>query len=224
MAQRSTHSSVAVQIVVNHLTRMTKGYICVGGVDVETGNHIRPVLGRRLTAELLTMKGGMFEIGARVDLGHVTDVGHPPETEDHAFDPAEAAIRDYLPPAEFWRLLLEKAENSLATIFGPALTQRRSSCTVELGQGAGSLGVLRPESASIEVNNFGKLRLLMSDRQFNVDLSLADLRLYDGNYEPDEGLVADISARIGRGVPTLVSVGLTRAWRKSNDTTERHWL
>jgi hypothetical protein len=33
-----------MRIVVNHLTRMQPGYICVAGMERQGGRHVRPVL------------------------------------------------------------------------------------------------------------------------------------------------------------------------------------
>ena len=32
-----------MKIVVNHLTRMQRGYICVAGINPDTGHHVRPI-------------------------------------------------------------------------------------------------------------------------------------------------------------------------------------
>ena len=57
-----------MRIVVNHLTRMQPGYICVAGIDVQDNEHIRPVLGReQLTVGLLARNGGAFDMGRLVD-------------------------------------------------------------------------------------------------------------------------------------------------------------
>lgn len=54
-----------MKIAVNHLTRMQPGYICVAGIDLETGSHVRPVLpSGRLSAALLRRNGGPFDIAA----------------------------------------------------------------------------------------------------------------------------------------------------------------
>ena len=59
-----------MRIVVNHLTRMMKGYICAAGIDEETNEHVRPVLpGVRLRVDLLEERGGPFSMAALVDLG-----------------------------------------------------------------------------------------------------------------------------------------------------------
>lgn len=79
-----------MRIIVNHLTRMQPGYICVAGVDVSNGHHVRPVLRGRLTTDLLASKGGPFDMAALVDLGTVECCGHAPEIEDHYFNPSTA--------------------------------------------------------------------------------------------------------------------------------------
>lgn len=52
------------QVVINHLTRMERGYICVAGIDLTTLQHLRLVLRReRLKTRFLTRYGGPFDIG-----------------------------------------------------------------------------------------------------------------------------------------------------------------
>jgi hypothetical protein len=59
----------------------------------------------------------------------------------------------------------------------------------------------------------------------SVDLSVTDLRLYEKDHKtPRRKLVADVQERIEAGVESILSLGLTRPWRKQGDTTERHWL
>jgi hypothetical protein len=88
-----------MKIVVNHLTRMRGERICVAGVDWATAEHVRPVTGPTspLTRELLRSSGGLFEIGAVVDLGPVAACGQPPETEDHRFSPLSASYESTWP-------------------------------------------------------------------------------------------------------------------------------
>jgi len=53
-----------VQIVVNHLTRMRTQRICIAGIDLERGCHVRPVTPKAdlLTRDLLTENGGPLEL------------------------------------------------------------------------------------------------------------------------------------------------------------------
>src|SRR3954462_6833076 len=132
-----------MRIVVNHLTRMQPGYICVAGIDLASGKHIRPVLESRLSNRLLVRHHGPFDMGAIVDLGAATLVGRPPETEDHGFNQWKAPRVKDAPAADFWALLERVACGSLREVFGAALQQRDRTCTVDVGQGRASLGCLR---------------------------------------------------------------------------------
>ena len=148
-----------MQIVVNHLTRMQPGFICVAGIDLEDQKHIRPVLaGSRLRTHLLKPFGGPFEIASVVDLGKTEYQGHSPETEDYLFDPSKAfRVRD-MGPNMFWKLLLDISQESLMQIFGDELQQQGRTCAVEAGMGTASLGCLLPSTQpEIEVNNLGKV-------------------------------------------------------------------
>ena len=103
-----------MQILVNHLTRMQPGYVCAAGVDVNTLNHVRPVLRYgRLTTGLLKPNGGPLDIGSVVDLGPTADAGRPPELEDRYFDPARAAWLFDDGADDYWDLLEEMAREDL---------------------------------------------------------------------------------------------------------------
>ena len=102
-----------MHILVNHLTRMQPGYICVAGVDVNTMSHVRPVLPRgRLTTALLRHNGGPFAIGSVVDLGPTVYAGGAPEIEDYYFDPAKATWLFDDDPDDYWELLNQMAYES----------------------------------------------------------------------------------------------------------------
>ncbi len=82
-----------MQIVVNHLTRMTsESRICIAGIDLATFEHMRPVTPATdlLTRALLRENGGAFGVGALVDLGPVEACPNPPECEDHRFETVNA--------------------------------------------------------------------------------------------------------------------------------------
>ncbi len=216
-----------MQILVNHLTRMQPGYVCVAGVDVDTLNHVRPVLRYgRLTTGLLKPNGGPLDIGAVVDLGPTTDAGHPPEVEDHRFDPARAAWLFDDTPDDFWDSLEEVARGSLEGIFGPDLELWDESGTVDVGGGRASLGCLKPEGRPwLYVDHRGAVRMVLDRPIPSVDLVVNDLRLYERDGRtPRRDLVVAVQRRLEAGVETILSVGLTRPWRKRGDSAERHWL
>ncbi len=216
-----------MQILVNHLTRMQPGYICVAGVDVNTLNHVRPVLRYgRLTTDLLRSNGGPLDIASVVDLGPTAYAGHAPELEDHYFDPARAMWLFDDDPDAYWESLNQVAQESLKEIFGPDLELWEGSCTVDAGEGQASLGCLAPEERPwLYVDHRGTVRMVLEHLTPSADLSVTDLRLYERDQKtPRRNLVANVQSRLEAGVEAILSVGLTRPWRKQGDTAERHWL
>jgi len=214
-----------MQIVVTHLTRMKPGYICVAGIDAATGKHVRPVLSGRLSAGLLRKNGGVFEIGGLVDLGAVKLVGHQPEIEDHLFSVGNLAYVKRVSPGELWGYLLGTSEKELKGIFGPALQKNGNGCTVDLNSGAASLGNLQQAQIShLGVNGFGKIRIGLSDGNFSPDLSVTDIRLYEGDHQtPRQEIVDAVANRIPR-TGVILAVGLSRPFTKPGDAAARHWL
>ena len=216
-----------MRILVNHLTRMQPGYICVAGVNVDTLNHVRPVLRYgRLTNSLIRPNGGPLDIGSVVDLGPTTYAGHAPELEDHRFDPARATWLFDDDPDDYWELLTQVARGSLGEIFGTALELWDESGTVEVGEGRASLGCLKPEKQPwLYVDHRGTVRMVLDYLMPSVNLAVNDLRLYERDHRtPRRDLVAGMQKRLEAGVEAILSVGLTRPWRKRGDTAERHWL
>jgi hypothetical protein len=206
---------------------MQPGYFCVAGVDMNRLRHIRPVLRHgRLTMDLLSTGGGPFDVGSVVDLGPTTHAGRAPELEDHRFDPSSAQCLFDYDPDDYWDALDGVAWESLAEIFGSALELWDESGTVDVGEGRGSLGCLKPEKQPwLYVDHRGTVRLVLDYLMPSVDLSVNDLRLYqrDGR-TPRRDLVASVEKRLKSGVEVILSVGLTRPWQKRGDTAERHWL
>ncbi len=216
-----------MQILVNHLTRMQPGFVCVAGVDVHTLKHVRPVLRYgRLTTDLLRRNGGPLDIASVVDLGPTAYAGHPPELEDHYFDPARAMWLFDDAPDDYWEFLNQIAQEGLTEIFGPALELWEESCTIDVGEGHASLGCFVPETQPwLYVDHRGTVRMVLECLTPSVDLAVTDLRLYEKDHKtPRRNLVADVQQRIKAGVETILSLGLTRPWRKQGDTAERHWL
>jgi len=199
----------------------------VAGVDVETLNHVRPVLRYgRLTNGLIRPNGGPLDIGAVVDLGPTTYAGHAPELEDYHFDPARMTWLFDHDPDDYWEVLHGVARESLTGIFGTALELWDESGTVDVGEGSASLGCLTPEKQPwLYVDHRGTVRMVLDYLMPSVNLSVNDLRLYERDQRtPRRDLVESVQSRLEAGVEAILSVGLTRPWRKRGDTAERHWL
>jgi len=129
---------------------MQPGYICVAGIEPATGKHIRPVLNRRLQSNLLRKNGGVFEIGALVELGPTRHVGRAPELEDHEFSVENLQYIQPINATNFWDFATQTSAVRLSSILGDELRERDTSCTVDVDSGAGlSACAIRPDSDQI---------------------------------------------------------------------------
>ncbi len=216
-----------MRIVVDHLTRMRAGCICVAGIDLDTHEHVRPVLqDGQLGRRLLLSRGGLFDIGCVVDLGHVFRMGQPPELEDHQFTPRYARRIGAMAASVYWELLEEVARPDLAALFGPGLYAHGSGYAVDIGRGKASLGLLRlAEPPLLTITEHGKVRIRLVDRGRTAWLSVTDLRLCEDDHTTVRvELVRHVQNRIRQGVGVILGVGLGRAWSQGADDKERHWL
>jgi len=216
-----------VRIVVNHLTRMRGGYICVAGIDPDTGRHVRPMAeDDNLRRPDLVGWKGVFDMASIVDLGRTSYVGKAPELEDHRFRPRNARRDGDLAPDAFWAMLEKAAQPRLRDIFGDDLYRHGSSFVVDVGKGRASLGCLRlARPPFLHVSTQGGIRLSFNDQPDTPMLKVTDLRLYDfTSGRPRDDLVADLRRRMSQGVGVILSVGLTRPWQKTDEEVERHWL
>jgi hypothetical protein len=104
---------------------MRQGYICVAGIDLQTGTHIRPVLDYgRLQHTELGRHGGPFDISYIVDLGPISNNGRFPDVEDCRFALHNARLCGQLPPNVYWSLLDKAAKPRLRDTFGDDLPRR----------------------------------------------------------------------------------------------------
>jgi len=221
-----------MKIVVNHLTRMQKGFICVAGVDLATGQHVRPMLRSQLRKELLARYGGPFDIGRIVDLGWTKWIGTQPESEDYLFHQGEARVLGDMPAGEFWELMQRLAKPKLLEIFGRDLLPRSShSYAVDVGRGFASLGCLLPPSRPRlllqrrDAGSRGRLRLEFQSGVYQFELSVTDIRLYGCDHvTPDETVIERVAQRLQDGPDLILGVGLTRPFQSTPDEPALHWL
>ena len=224
-----------MRIVVNHLTRMRGGYVCVAGLDLDGLRHVRPVMPEgALPFDLLARYGGPFEMATLVELGIARPAPRPPHVEDHVIVPERAKSRGTLPPDEFWDLLNRTGRTRLRDIFGADLKPiGRSSCGAEEGQGRVSLGCLLPIRTPRlyyrEKGPGGKaaIRIRIRDDDFDAILGVTDLRLYEADHiTPNRAAIERTGHRIAEGEPVVLGVGLTRPFAASNEQKDSpvHWL
>ncbi len=214
-----------MEIVVTHLTRMSKGYCCVGGVEPKTLGQVRPVLRTRLSTDLLERDGGFFALGNVVDLGPISNVGSAPEVEDRLCNPTSVNKVQTLTEEDFWEILEESSETRLAKIFGPDLKPIGYGAAVDNGHGVASLGHLRPAgSMTLEVDPYGKIRARFSDGEFEVYPSVTDIRLVESDHVTAKGDRVERIDSVLAEDDVILSVGLARAYRKPGDDRRRHFL
>lgn len=217
-----------MRVVINHLTRMEAPRICIAGIAPVTGQHIRLTTGRGrpLTRDLLAEHGGPYALGTLVELGEITPNPEPPETEDCLFSPDETQVIGRLSPKRYLELVREHADDRLSAIFGDELVRHARSYAVEKGSGTASLGILRVRRRpNLQIDRFGKLRLRLSLRGHPASLPVTDVRFVESDHKTIESeVVADVNARMQRGVEVLLMLGLARAFQRSDDDSERHWL
>ena len=226
-------------IVVNHLTRMREGRICIAGVEPESGRHIRPVTkwgqidGRLLAGRSLDGREGPFNMAHVVDLDHVVPDPQNPHVEDHAFVPWKARFIERLHPEDFWALLYRMSRPRLKTIFGDELRLTdRQACGIDMGAGNASLGVLRPANRPQIYLRREKnpaqpsVRMQIDDGQLRVDVGVTDLRLFGSDHiSVNESMVERVGRRLQGSGPVLLGMGLGRAFApRSEKGSARHWL
>ena len=216
-----------MRIIVTHLTRMKGNRICVAGLDWKTGHHVRPVTppSHQLTRQCLKGRGGLFHLGAVVELGRVQYVGKPPEVEDFCFNPKKVRYVGALSEAEFREVLRAVAKGNLRDIFGDSLLKSKWSRVVMPGTGHASLGILSPRTRPVLFLRDGKIRMHLHDGVSYCDLSVTDIRLVrDDHTTPNTSLLASWIDRIDSGADVILAVGLTRAFARHGDRWRWHWL
>ncbi len=217
-----------MRIVVNHLTRMQPGFVCIAGIDLATGRHVRPDLPGRVRIDALEPNGGPFDMAVEVELGRVKPKPSPPEVEDCTVTPsAMRKVRD-LSADEFWRLLQSVARLELVEIFGDGFCKHGNTWIIEPGKGEASLGCLVPHAPpllEVCVEDYQgqpkqRIRCHVRDRDGECFPPVTDLRLYCADQKtPRLEVITDLNRRMTAGASAILSVGVTRAMSQG-----KHWL
>lgn len=223
-----------MEVLVTHLTRMKGGLICVAGIDLATGQHVRPVLDvAPLDRSLLVTSGGVLDVGNVVELGKTWPRPVVPEIEDLVFGlPALRLVRK-ASAAELWAALSRLARTELQDIFGPDLGPcGKNNMAVPLGRGLASLGCWRPQvPLSIDTKTFDddkKILVQFPRPQGFFNVPLTDLRFWDTRFEPPAPLgprAHHADTEIKKKREFILCVGLSRAFRtRSSGDQPVHWL
>jgi hypothetical protein len=217
-----------MQIVVHHLTRMQAGCMCVAGIDLETGLPVRPVLDRQMTVDMLSVHGGPFDIGRLIDLGKTRFVGRVPEVEDQLFDAGAARHIGDMPATEFRTLVEKHAEEKLGVIFGPDLQRVGTTCVIAETYGVRSLGCYPVQVGRLFVEDScarPRIRFSWEVGEYKFTVPVTDIRLYgEDHVTPCRTTVERVAQQLPATERLVVSVGLSRPYRKAAGDPSRHWL
>jgi len=216
-----------MELVIDHLTRMRPGFFCVAGYSRERGAHVRPVPSSgQIPVTLLKPSPSPFEIGTVADLGAWDPAPRLPHVEDVTVRLDRAKRVGRLASADFWTLLDSICADSLSSVFGLALSDLgRWRHATPSGEGLASLGVIRPGSFRELYVHRNQVRMKFENDGRRVDASVTDIRLYRGrDFTPDRDSARRVWRAIGKGVPVLLSVGLTREFASRPESPPFHWL
>jgi hypothetical protein len=216
-----------MQIVLNHVTRMRHPRICIAGIDVASGRHVRPTtaMSEPLTRELLASEGGFVECGAVIDIGDAQPHPVVPEVEDRHCSLRELRAVRRLNGTQYLELLERVADDDLEDVFGPDLYRpSKWRYAVDAGCGSASLGVLRAERPELSIDAYERPTLRLSAPELPAYARVTDVRFFAGDQvQVREDVVEDVQRRLERGVRAFAMVGLSRAFA-DDAGHERHWL
>ncbi|MBM4274657.1 MAG: hypothetical protein FJ134_09410 [Deltaproteobacteria bacterium] len=217
--------------MINHLTRMSRGFICVAGINTDTGEHIRPILrSGNLTEKFLVINGGPFDIGSIIKLERFFSRPDPPHTEDLLVPRLHITLTGVAPPEAFWKKLTEVSKFTLQEIFGEEMLHvGKSRYGAYPGKGRVSLGCLRlAKKPSIYIDtSFDKPRIRMSfsDGKLECDAPVTDLRLYHiDNFSPNYQLIEKMNEHVLKSSDLILSLGLSRPFSRSPEFDPVNWL
>jgi hypothetical protein len=218
-------------VLINHLTRMSRGLICAAGLHRTSPRHIRIISrSRPLTTQSLSQNGGPLQLGRIVALGRMTARPSPPHTEDHAVAPARLRVKGRLAPEDFWAALAEISQTSITGIFGEALQHLGKSRYGSLrGQGRVSLGCLAlrepPALRLEEVAGRRQPRLVFTDGQLTVNAPVTDIRCYHlEDFSLNQDAFERMQEHLSRSRGVILSLGLGRPFAATPDREPINWL
>ena len=217
-----------MQIVINHLTRMQPGFFCAAGLELKTGLHIRPLMEGGLHTNLLAREGGPFELGAILDLGPTRFTGRAPEIEDRNFERTNLKRVGQMNPVEFRQQIAATAKNSLTEIFGSELNRMGLTRALAENTGIHSLGCCWAADCQLTVvkrESGPRLKLQWRDQDDELFTAVADLRFYEADHRTLNATAIDLANKqLSTQDRTLLSVGLSRPYHKSESEPPMHWL
>ncbi|MFN3480126.1 MAG: HRDC domain-containing protein [Thermodesulfovibrionales bacterium] len=219
-------------IAITDLTYMRGGF-CIAGIDVETLENIRPVLNFGAIQKEFVDRNKIYP-GALVSFDFSHKKPKPPHIEDYVFNPEKTTFIKFLSQSEWLNILNSCSSTSLAYAFSNLIIDRKG---IQPDADAVSLALIKVDS--LKVNFFDsdsgavlpfKVRVSFTSGGELYHLPVTDMQFIDYcNERFSEGIrrdkfKADIEKLINESEYILLRIGLTRPFKKADDTKELCYL
>lgn len=215
-----------MQIMINHLSRLRGNKISVAGLDLANPTrHVRPML-NDLDSILETYSGNesVFSLGAIVNLTGISSTKAAHQGEDHVVTYLKAKKVAQLHPIDVWRTLGDMASPTLTSIFGESVQMQSQRFVIEKFRARRGLGCLRILHTATLYKGYRQARLRWVSDGRVIDCPVTDARLYDLSGAARERLIDALNDRIQQGESLIVTVGLSRGFRRPGGRREYHWI
>jgi len=231
-----------MDLLICHLTRMTRPLICTAGINLATGRHVRPLpRSGRLNYDHLHSRGGVLRLGRVVRFESASPCGRRPEVEDTKVTFRTAGVVRDVPGAEFWERVTAKSspgKDGLRGVFGPELLRCGATYASEESTGAASLGLVRlpADGVNLTVRERSQYTkgpqvrvniapdVLDAPAHGSSDLPATDIRFYGPDHTTVDSQAAwDVSILIRNSASVVLALGLSRPFAKQ-EGRRMHWL
>ncbi len=215
-----------MQIMINHVSRLRGNKIAVAGLDLANpGRHVRPMLNDfDALLESKTNGSSVFSLGAIVNLTGTSASKASHHGDEHVITYVRAKKVAQLHPIEVWRTLGDIARPTLRSIFGDDVQLLSHRYVIERFRARSGFGCLRIMHTATLYKGYRYARLRwLSDGRI-VDCPVTDARLYDRSGAVRDHLIAHLNERIKHGEALIVTVGLSRGFRRPGGRRELHWI
>jgi len=218
--------------LITDLTYM-RGGVCIAGLKMDTLSNIRPVLRTGQIQRDFVDKNNIYP-GAIIRFSFIKKVTTPPHTEDHIFEDVE--FIEFIDRDRWYQMLEAVAVMSLKSAFQNCIVDNKALLP---GAPTGSLVTLRLDTP-IRIHFFDrdrmdsvlpfKVRLSFHLDDITYHLPVTDLALIDFCNERFQRGIArelvktEIESILNKRYPIYLRIGLTRPFKKSEDTQELCYL
>lgn len=199
-------------VLVTETTRMGGGLVCVAGLDINSGDMVRPLQGDGSNwSESEWVDTGYMVVGNVLSLppAHAGNPAYPHANED--FRVKSVRIQGQASASELYAACAEASDQDIDAIFGDCLVERKYTVADSKCR---SLGGIEISARRLEVSTFyNKTQVSFQDRWKNW-YNLPVTELLTKNEGDTEAGTQALAARLASAgwQNVILRLGLTRAW------------